>query len=585
MNPTKIISFFLFILLLGLTSCEDDSKSVYETGQKVVSIITENDPVKEIVVDPAQKAQVSLQARIDQLSAFGIVVEVESNPDLIAEYNEKNGTDYQELSPSSYAFETSRFIFPRYSDISSHVNINLFTTGMQEDVKYLLPVQMIQIKGDENAFIDDQASIMYFVVSKLPPPKLLLLEDVELTTEIGPDKKNWFAAYATNAEGGHTFTVEEAAEQSHMMDFALVKHGNNIRLHPSIVGWQHGGDYHKFTSMYINGFKYLTLIINMNKLYSSDLFYSINTTEELVAKIDELKVTDNYNFYSADRMTSHNLQNQITGNNRVLIQGYGPRIGKNVQFSLLHIKEVTALSGGDYKVKFDIKYVDHDVRTESNESDGQNVLIDNPAYSPSNVMKEYKGIELTTEIGPDKKNWFSAYADATVKAFTQEEARSKSSMMDLTPVIHAADEVRFYSACIGINDASYKERIAPYINGFSRLTYLMLSGWRAGSVDATKPEHYDNVTDVKSMTQLIDFYRAGYAYPVANRVTSEKLAKDAVGVIAWGHKVGVNNQYGIYIVRDFQPTANGHYKVVLDIKVPESNARTPNSASTVTNPQ
>ena len=41
--------------------------------------------------------------------------------------------------------------------------------------------------------------------------------------------KNWFAAYATNSEGGHTFTVE-AAEQSHMMDFALVRHGSILNF-------------------------------------------------------------------------------------------------------------------------------------------------------------------------------------------------------------------------------------------------------------------------------------------------------------------------------------------------------------------
>lgn len=77
------------------------------------------------------------------------------------------------------------------------------------------------------------------------------------------------------------------------------------------------------------------MITNMNRLYTTSLFDEINSTEDLVTKIAELTATDNYNFPVADRMTSHNLQSQITGDNRVLIQGWGPRIGINNHYSFL----------------------------------------------------------------------------------------------------------------------------------------------------------------------------------------------------------------------------------------------------------
>lgn len=540
--------------------------------------------VVEIVVDPAKQNKIALQAEIDQKSAYGIVVAVETNSNLVDEYNQKHGTNYLELSPGSYTFETAEFIFPKYSTVSSHININLTSGEMQNDVTYLLPVQMVQLRGDENASINTTQDVIYLVVSKLPPPKLIHLVDVELTTEIGPDKKNWFAAYAKNSQGGHTFSIEEAAEQSHMMDFVLVKHGSNLRLHPSIIGWQHGGDYHRYTGRYTNGFEKLTMTTNINKLFPVALFNEVNTSEELVNKIAELRASDGYAYYTTDRMTSHNLQSQISGDNRTLIQAWGPRIGQNEQFSLLYIKEVTSLPGGEYKIKFDIKYIETDIRSQAANVSGQNVVIDNPGYLPSNEIVEYEGIELTTEIGAGKKNWFSAYADDNMVTFTQEEARSKSNMMDFALVMHSVDAVRLYTAYVGYQHASYKERTAPYVQGFSRLTYTMLGGWRSGSPDATKPEHYANVTDAKSLRALIDFYRIGYAYPVANRMNSDTLAKDAVGIFGWGHKVGVNNSFGIYIVRDIQPTTNGNYKVVLDIKVPKSDARTPNNASSVSNP-
>ncbi len=585
MDKNRLFNFLLSaVLVSAIIGCSEE-KSIYETGHKVVSMVATTDGNEiEIVVDPARQNTVALQAQIDQISAFGIVVGVETNSSLIEEYNQQHQTNYLELPPSSYTIQVAEFIFPKYTNLSSRVSISLTSGDMQDEVTYLLPIQMAAITGDENASIDTSQDVIFLVVSRLPPPKLIHLQDVELTTEIGPGKKNWFAAYATNSEGGHTFTVEEAAQQSHMMDFAVTRYGANVRLHPSIVGWQHGGDYHRYIWPYTIGFEKLTMITNMNRLYTTPMFNEINSTEDIVTKIAELTATDNYNFPVADRMTSHNLQSQITGDNRVLIQGWGPRIGINNHYSFLLIKEVTAVGGGDYKVVFDIKFVDHDARTEAANTSGQNVVIDNPGYDPSNEIVEYKEIELTTEIGAGKKNWFSAYADPAMVTFTQEEARGKSNMMDFAPVVHASDEVRLYSAIIGYSHADYKVRSAPYVSGFQRLTYTMIGGWRAGSADATRPEHYESVTDVNSMTQLVKNYWTSYAYPVVNRMNSDKLAKDAVGILAWGHKIGVNNKFGVFIVRDIQPTTNGNYKVILDIKVPKTNARITNNDSMVSNP-
>lgn len=592
MYKYKIFNFIIIAMLLSITGCDDDNKSIYETGNKVVSLVkSNNEATLEIIVDPAQRSQISLQAEIDKLSAFGIVVEVETKSDLIEDYNKKHGTNYQELSPNSYSFETSEFIFPKYSEVSSHINITLNSMGMDSDVEYLLPIQLILIKGDPNASIDTNGDVIYLLVSKLAPPALIHLKDVELTTEIGPDKKNWFSAYATNSEDGHVFSVEEAATQSHMMDFVLLKFGSNLRLHTSYIGWQHGGDYYRYIFPYIKGFKKLTHTANMNRLFTPTDFNAVNSSEEMTNKIEELKNTSGYNFYNADRMTSHNLQSQIEGDNRVLIQGTGPKVAVNTQFYMIYIKEVTPINGGaDYKIKFDVKYIDVDVRTETLNTEGQNTIIDNPAYDPSNEMIEYKGIELDTEIGPDKKNWFSAYASNDAKTFTQEEAKNKSNMMDFVAVMHSPDYVSLYSAYVGYKTPSYKVRINPYTNGFSKLTYTMISGWRAGTADATKLEHYNNVSDVESMTQLITFYNTTYGYPIADRMVSDKLEKDKVGVIGWGineQATGnkfINTRFGIFVIRDIQPTNGGNYKVIFDIKVPKTDARTANNSSMVNNP-
>lgn len=584
MYKNKLFSYLLLTFLLATVGCSDDDKSIFETGDKIVSIIQKNEnKTLEVVVDIANPSNLLIQAKLDHPSAFGVVAQAEVRLELVDEYNKQHGTDYQKINPNAYKFVRSDFVFPKYTDLSSNIEFSFSALSMAADAIYLLPVQITEVRGDDNVSIDEKSDIIFLLVSKLPPPPLVHLVDVELTTERGADKKNWFAAYATNSAGGHTFSIEEAANKSEFMDFVLLKHGTNLRMHPSIIGWQHGGDYHKFISLYNMGFKKLTHTTNMNKLFTPELFNSVNTSEEMSSKVAELKASDGYGYYTTDRMTSHNLQSDIKGDNRVLMLGWGPDIGKNEQFALVYIKEITAINGGaDYKMKFDVKYPDIDIRTKTLNANSQNAIIDNPGYAASPIMKEYKGVELTTEIGADKKNWFSAYASNDMVTFSQEEAKSKAAMMDFVPVMHGVDHVALYSPYIGYqHKGDYEKRIAPYVEGFSRLPYSLVGGQRVGSVDATAPEHYDKVTDVKSMTKLIEQYRAGYEYRVADRMMTDKLQKNSVAIFGWGHKKGVNNQFGILIVRDIVPTTNGNYKITLDIKVPESDARTPNSSSTV----
>ncbi|MDO5036381.1 MAG: DUF1735 domain-containing protein [Porphyromonas sp.] len=585
MKIRNVYYALLAILVAGLfSSCEKEAKTPYETGEKLISMVAEGGSNEiEIIVDPAKQNSVSLQAEIDQLSAYGIVVAVEPSSNLVAEYNKERGTDYQEIPASAYDIKVSDFIFPKYAATSSHVNISFTSADLQGETTYLLPIQMKAVRGDDNASIDPTKDVIYLIIKRLPPPKLVHLTDVELTTEIGPGKKNWFAAYATAKDGTHIFTVEEAAEQSEMMDFAAVKHGKNLRFHPSIIGWQHGGDYHRYIYPYTIGFEKLNHTANLNRTFGKELFDRVNTAEELVGAIAYLDANDSYNFYATDRMTTKDLQ-KLDENNRVLISAWSPTIGKTQQFMLIYLKEINTLAGGHFAVKMDIKYIETDVRTEFANTPGQNVTIDNPAYVASSEIEEFKGITLTTEIGAGQKNWFAAYAtsDDGSHAFTVEEAAKQSEMMDFAAILYDDADVRLYTAYIGYKHPTYKDRIAPYTQGFSKLTYLMMGGLGAGSSYATQPEHYAQVKDVKSLTDLVLSY--SYSYARADRMTTDKLHQDAVGIIGWGSKVGVNQSYGIYIVRVLEPTSNGHYRITLDIKVPKSNVRTPNNSSSVVNP-
>lgn len=578
----KYLSFLFAMLLFGV-SCSDDEKDIYQNGIKEISFKNAKELIVVDLLAPKDTV-VKIQVKLSQISSSPILAHVNVDNSLVAAYNKANNTDYKELSSQAYNFNVDKFIIPRYTEESSHAEIRLQTSTLKDADKYLLPVIIETTSGDDNVVMATDSSVLYILFSKkdIPPIPFLYLQDMELTTEIGEGKKNWFSAYATSPDGSHLFSVQEAAEKSEMMDFVLVKHGSAIRFYPSIIGKQHGGAYQTVINPYIKGFRKVTHFCMpgpaANVAPTLADFNAVNTNEDLQNKIAELNKRG-YPYYTIDRMASPDIKEGI-----ILVQGWGPMIAKNESFTILHIKEVIPINGGEnYTIKFDIKYFGQDVRTEYANMPNQNVVVDNPLYNPDNEITEYKNVELTTEVGDDKKNWFSAYAENGKVAFTQQEARSKSNMMDFVPVVYGDGDVRFNTAIIGKqHGGDYLTKISPYVEGFEKLTYVLLGGHRVGFNDATKPEHYTNVTDMESLDSQITFYRTnGYNYAAANRMTSEKLSIGSVFVFGWGSKIGVNNKFGMAIVRELESTGNSNYKIKMDIKVPRSDARTPNNGSTV----
>lgn len=582
------IKYWLLLLsMLGLLiGCSDDEKDEYYAKAKEISFQNSKDLVSVNLLAPKDTV-VRVKAQLSSMSSQHIIAEVEVDNSLIAIYNKKHGTEYKELSPQAYDLSMDQVIIPRYSEESTHLEIRLRTAPLKDADKYLLPIKIASTTGDENLTLAPDSSVLYILFSKkdVPPIPFIFLQDVELTTVIGEGKKNWFSAYATNSEGGHTFGVKEAAEKSEMMDFVLIKHGSDLKFHPSIIGKQHGGAYLANMTPYTKGFKKLTHLFHPGPTGAAVPtiadFEAVNSNEEMQLKVAELNKRGYGVYYTGDRMTTTNLLSTP-----VLVQGWGPMIGKNENFAIMHIKQITPINdGADYSIKFDIKYFGHDVRTEYANAPNQNVVVDNPDYNVNNEIKEYKGVELTTEIGEGKKNWFSAYAGGST-TFTQEEAKTKSAMMDFAIIKFGDGDVRLNPAIIGKqHGGDHQTRIAPYVEGFSKLTYTLIGGQRKGSKDETKPEHYDKVTDIVSLKAQIEEYRTlGYNYMAANRMMTDKLAVGSVAVIGWGNTIGKNEAVGMLIVRSIEATEGGHYKVKLDIKVPVSDSRTPNNGSAVANP-
>ncbi|MHA7109584.1 hypothetical protein ACRTDU_05615 [Sunxiuqinia elliptica] len=194
---------------------------------------------------------------------------------------------------------------------------------------------------------------------------LVYLKDVELTTEIGAGKPNWFAAY----QAPHIFDQSTAAQHQEMMDVALVVRGSALRFLSATV--YEAGSYLPLISPYLEGFTQATYsVVTSNRgSITPESFSSLAFDEDLENFIQDKVIAskadggENYNVAGTNRRTSSDLEA-----NKGLIIGWGSyQDGKanNEQFALIYVKEVS-LTDGIGRVKFDIKYPQPDYRTEYN---------------------------------------------------------------------------------------------------------------------------------------------------------------------------------------------------------------------------
>ena len=369
----NLISILLLSFLTTCYGCSNDSEQIPIIGDKM--IVLNHAKVTHVELLAPKDTSIYISSYLTTVSNENILAYVDADFDLVDEYNKANNTAYKGLQIDAFNIKNNQLILPRYNEKSSRIELQLLTEPLKDSEQYLLPLRINKIKGDNLVELNKDSTTVFFIFSKkaVKPIPFMYLKDIELTTEIGKDKKNWFSAFANKLEQPYTFSVEEAKSKSEMMDFALVIVDDGPRFAPSIICDMHANTkYDKATRPYIEGFKTLTYLMNAthNTRYSPTLsdFNAINSYSALQDKIEEL-TKKGYNYPVADRTISVPLKEGL-----VLVQGWGPNIANNKDYALVYLKEVKSLNGGkDFKVKFDIKFFGDDVRTKYSSSS-----IDNP---------------------------------------------------------------------------------------------------------------------------------------------------------------------------------------------------------------
>ena len=220
------------------------------------------------------------------------------------------------------------------------------------------------------------------------------------------------------------------------------------------------------------------------------------------------------------------------------------------------------------------------IRISGENEGGKTQVIEYPIEKVYTKLLHFSNIVLTTEIGPGKNNWFSAYQAPHVFDITN--AAQNQLMLDFAFIKYTATSNRIVPAAVFNASTNYRNATAPYMVGFTKAPYTL--------VTANRPHINDQVFNELGWDgELNNFLQSSIIAPtsqggenynlvVANRRVSGDMVPGSGFVIGWGSwnftDNTVNNQaFGLVIVKAYTEE-NGFATVTLDIKVPAQDNRT-----------
>lgn len=207
---------------------------------------------------------------------------------------------------------------------------------------------------------------------------------------------------------------------------------------------------------------------------------------------------------------------------------------------------------------------------------GKTVATEFKVEKVYNKLVHFTDIKLTTEIGPGKYNWFAAYKAPYV--FDNTNAAANDQMLDLLLYKHTATDFRISSAAAFNAGAAYTTAMAPYMTGFSKATYALVTVNRPSLTPVVfNGLEWDGQITEYIQTKVIPPVASGgenYNVAATNRRFNSGLKVGEGFVIGWGQWSPINNQaFGLVLVKEYA-VINGAATVTLEIKVPADDNRT-----------
>ena len=146
----RITSYLLLLsFALAFTACREKAQP---TVAQMKGVFYAGAPGLEEVIEivPGKSKTVDLQAYADQVSDIVLNLTLKVDPDGAAAYNGAHGTDYPMCPGSAYEFTTNKVLMPRYGKASTSAKLKLSASGLEEDVVYVVPVNIDEVIGTDN---------------------------------------------------------------------------------------------------------------------------------------------------------------------------------------------------------------------------------------------------------------------------------------------------------------------------------------------------------------------------------------------------------------------------------------------------
>ena len=225
--------------------------------QKVTPIDTPADlsleikGVEEVIGLMAPKTK-TFQMKIKAASIADdlLTVTIATDPDKVAEYNQKNGTDYELVPGDAYSFSKTEFLLPRYNTESSTASITIKAAGLPDDGKTrVLPITITKIEGTPKATANETGSTVYILVYRVS------LADMKFEKGTGTEADPYIVEYANDMlamnndlKDGEPTYIKLGAD----IDMSSIEEWMPVNITEPYKTIHFDGDGHTISNMYSN---------------------------------------------------------------------------------------------------------------------------------------------------------------------------------------------------------------------------------------------------------------------------------------------------------------------------------------------
>lgn len=179
-----------------------------------------------------------------------LTVTIATDPDKVAEYNQKNGTDYELVPGDAYSFSKTEFLLPRYNTESSTASITIKAAGLPDDGKTrVLPITITKIEGTPKATANETGSTVYILVYRVS------LADMKFEKGTGTEADPYIVEYANDMlamnndlKSGEPTYIKLGAD----IDMSSIEEWMPVNITEPYKTIHFDGDGHTISNMYSN---------------------------------------------------------------------------------------------------------------------------------------------------------------------------------------------------------------------------------------------------------------------------------------------------------------------------------------------